>query len=245
MPMPRLSPEQQPDSHILPADYQSPCAVCHRPIRPGDEIIHSWRPYELNAHSRCTTQAELESVTKTVVVEFSIWPGLIFCDDECWYRVIATRYPNYLPPDKRQLQKQAKKGKAKKQDGDEPLQDITSICYLRPATASEIAATQEKFYRASRRDDAQEKRREIARLVREQGESIEGASAGERLLEQSDSFGGHSYFVLDGEYVVYIKSTGRDGHMPEGVEIAWRVEADYEFKEGLCELAAVLSPSSN
>lgn len=229
MPMSRLSPEQQPDSHIVPAEYESPCAICHRPIRPGDEIIHSWRPHALSAHSLCTTQEELKSITKTIRAEFSVWPGLIYYsdEDECWYRVVATRYPGYHPPEKHK--------NGQEQDNDQ--EQITSVCFLRPATDSEIAATQEKFYRQSRRAEIRARRTEIARLIREQGEPVENwIPTRNRKLEQREPHDGYSYFTIDGEYAIYVKSTGRDGHAPENVEIAWRIEVNEESKQDLDEL---------
>jgi len=244
------------------ARYPGRCYKCGQPIRPGDEIDwdkntkktrHIVCPKKEPAAPQAPPKNEDAPITlyRTSRSRISGPPaGEIIKTQQGNYVVVVSTSTRYISRDEC----------ADNDDytyGGNPYWQITAHC--RPAKDEEAAPLKAEAQAAEARKAAQARVREIAAIIEKTGECPTTEPIGpndrglfvlkgERLIDSGNIYGGGSWFVIESDYIWYVRNNGGDGAMWDANNvqtggagaIGWRVPANEGLAAELRRLEAVL-----
>jgi hypothetical protein len=250
------------------ARYPGRCYKCGQPIRPGDTI--DWdKDTRQTRHIECPAKAE---APKTIQGSDDATIKLYYVSR---YRAggpavgTTAKAPNgafvtVVRTTARWVSQDEVDDNDDFNNGGDPYYRITAYC--RPATDEEAAPLKAEAQAAEARKAAQARVREIAAIIEKTGEcpttepigpNDRGLNEnyrpgfvlkGERLIDSGNIYGGGSWFVIEPDYIWYVRNNGGDGAMWDANNvqtggagaIGWRVPANEGLAAELRRLEAVL-----
>lgn len=232
---------------VIRAKYSGICPKCGQAINPGDLI--AWERGQKARHAECPSATEAIPPADAIIANFTGQsrsdapkPGYVFRrqPDGPILTVVSVR-SQYIDEDGWSFGLMDESG-------------WLHTAYCRPATDEEAVPLLAREREQMERQQAQMRVREIAELIRTQGERPDGPVTldGERIIDTQNIYGGGDWFELTDDALWYVQNNGADGddwsqnniRTGGAGAIGWRIPRDEAFVAELRALEAVLDPAA-